>query len=65
MAYEPEKGPTYMLGLFLFFLLYPYFSAANEKTRLHLAGAVGDFYRHCEDTELQTKFDELYSESHA
>ena len=51
MAFEPEKRPNIFLVL-----LHPYFSAANEKTRFHLAWAINNFYIANKGSELRSTF---------
>ena len=58
MAKKPAKRPNIFLVL-----LHPYFSAANEKTRLHLALEINDFYIRNKGNELRSTFKELFKES--
>jgi serine/threonine protein kinase len=57
MAFEPKKRPNIFLVL-----LHPYFSAANEKTRLHLAWDINNFYIANKGSELRSTFEELFKE---
>ena len=58
MAFEPGKRPNIFLVL-----LHPYFSAVNEKTQLHLAFEINDFYIRNKGNDLGSKFKELLKES--
>ena len=58
MDSEPVKRPNIYLVL-----LHPYFSAANEKTRLHLAWAINNFYMENEGNGLGSQFTDHFKES--